>query len=80
MMLHVFIQSRSKRAEAVTLLDSEATENFISISYTKKLGLPIRRLTYERRLFNMDGTLNKAGSLKYYTDISTRTRGKRMHL
>ncbi len=77
MTLHIFIHSRLKRAEAVALLDSGATENFISINYMKKLGLPIWRLTYERRLFNIDGTLNKAGSLKYYVDISTRTRSKR---
>ena len=77
MTLHVFIQSKSKRAEAITLLDSGATENFISIDYAKKLGIPIRRLLYERRLFNVDGTLNKVGSLKYYTDMSTRTGGKR---
>ncbi len=41
MMLHVFIHSRSKRAKAVALLDSGATENFISINYVKRLGLPI---------------------------------------
>ena len=53
MTLHIFIHSRLKRAEAVALLDSGATENFISINYMKKLGLPIWRLTYERRLFNV---------------------------
>src|SRR6266851_10039436 len=80
MTLHVFIQSKSKRAEAITLLDSGATENFISIDYMKKLGLPIQKLTYKRRLFNVDGTPNKAGALKYYVDMSTRTGGKRTRL
>ncbi len=80
MMLCIFIQSKSKRAEAIALLDSGATENFISIDYVKKLGIPIRRLPYERRLFNVDGTPNKAGTLKYYADMSTRTREKRTHL
>jgi hypothetical protein len=77
MTLCVFVHSRSKRAETVTLLDSGATENLINISYAQKLNLPIRRLTQERRLFNVDGTPNKAGTLKYYTDIVTRTGTKR---
>ena len=80
MTLHIFIQSKSKRAEAVALLDSGATENFINIDYAKKLGIPIRRLLYERRLFNVDGTPNKAGMLKHYVDMSTRTGGKRTQL
>jgi len=58
MTLHVFIHSKSRRAEAVALLDSGATENFININYAKKLGIPIQRLTNERRLFNIDGTPN----------------------
>ena len=71
------MQSRSKRAETITLLDSGATENFINIGYAQRLNLLIWRLIQERRLFNVDGTLNKAGSLKYYTNIETRTRTKR---
>jgi hypothetical protein len=80
MTLCIFVHLRSKRAETVALLDSGATENFINISYAQKLNLPIRRLTQERRLFNVDGTPNKAGTLKYYTDIVTRTGTKRTHL
>ena len=80
MTLHIFIQSKSKRAKAVALLDSEATENFININYARKLGIPIQRLPYERRLFNVDGTPNKVGALKYYVDMSMRTRGKRTRL
>ena len=80
MTLHIFIHLRSKRAEAVTLLDSGATKNFISINYARKLGLPIQRLIYKRRLFNVDGTPNWAGTLKYYTDMTTKTGDKRTHL
>ena len=80
MTLRVFIHSKSRRAETVALLDSGATENFINIDYAKKLGIPIRRLTNERRLFNVDGTPNKAGTLKYYVDMSTKTGEKRTRL
>jgi len=80
MMLRVFIHSRLKRAEVVALLDLGATENFMNIRYTQKTGLPIQRLAEERRLFNVDGTQNKAGSLKYFTDITTRTGERMTHL
>jgi hypothetical protein len=80
MTLRVFIHSRSKRAEAIALLDSGATENFMNIRYAQRTGLPIRRLTEERRLFNVDGTQNKAGSLKYFTDITTKTGEKATRL
>jgi len=60
MMLCIFVHLRLKRAKTITLLDSGATENFINISYAQKLNLPIRRLTQERKLFNVDGTPNKA--------------------
>jgi len=76
MMLCVYMHTRSKKARTVTLLDSGATENFINISYARKLNLPIRRLTQKRRLFNVNGTPNKAGTLKYCTDIVTRTGTK----
>jgi len=79
-MLRIFIHSRSKRAKTVALLDSGATENFMNIRYAQKMELPIQQLTEERRLFNVDGTLNKAGSLKYYTDVTTRTGEKVTHL
>src|SRR5882757_8186867 len=45
----------------------------MSLDYAKHLHLPIKTLQEPRRLFNIDGTLNKAGDLKYYTDLGTRT-------
>jgi hypothetical protein len=67
MTLCIYVHSRLKRAKTVALLDLGATENFINISYAQKLNLPIQRLTQERRLFNIDRTPNKAGTLKYYS-------------
>ena len=37
--------------------------------YAKWLKLPFKRLPHERPLFNVDGTMNKMGSLKYYVDL-----------
>jgi hypothetical protein len=77
MMLRVFMHSRSKRAETITLLDSGATENFMSLEYAKYLHLPIKMLPQLRKLFNMDGTRNRAGDLKYYIDLNMRTGSKK---
>jgi hypothetical protein len=77
MMLCIFLHSRLKRAKTVALLDSGATKNFINIHYARRLNLLIKRLTQERKLFNVDGMPNKADILKYFTDIETRTGLKR---
>ncbi len=70
MTVHVFIHSNTKRAETVSLLDSGATENFLNLDYAKWLKLPIKKLPFPRKLFNMDGTENKAGQLQFYTDLA----------
>ena len=75
-MLCVFLHSKSKRAKTITLLDSGATENFMSLDYTKYLHLPIKTWREPRKLFNVDGTPNHTGDLKYFTDLTTRTRTK----
>ena len=73
MTVHVFIHSAAKRAETVSLLNSGATENFLNLEYAKWLHLPIKRMPHPRKLFNVDGTENKAGQLQYYTDLAIRT-------
>jgi hypothetical protein len=67
------VHSRLKRAEVVALLDCGATENFMNLQYTKYLHLPIKKYAKERRLFNVDGTENKAGNIQYYVDLDTQT-------
>jgi hypothetical protein len=74
------MHSRSKRAKAIVLLDSGATENFMSLEYAKYLHLPIKILPQPRKLFNVDRTRNRAGDLKYYVDLNTRTGSKNTNL
>src|SRR5487761_687860 len=80
MTIRFFIHSRSKRAEALALIDSGATENFMNIQYAKYLQLPIKRLEGPRRLFNVDGTENKSGMLQFYTDLQVQTGSQRTSL
>ncbi len=73
MTVRVFIHSTAKRAETISLLDSGVTENFLNLEYAKWLRLPIKKMTQPQKLFNVDGTENKAGQLQYYTNLATRT-------
>ena len=75
-----FIHSIAKRAKATALLDLEATENFINLSYAKWLKLPIKELAQLRKLFNVDNTENVSGELKHYTDLQVRMGSKIMKL
>ncbi len=70
MTVRVFIHLNAKRAKTISLLNSGAMENFLNIDYTKWLKLPIKRLPYTRKLFNVDGMENKAGKLQFYTDLA----------
>ncbi len=66
------IQSRKELTPSPSLTWG-ATKNFMSLQYAKYLQLPIKVLAELWRLFNVDRTQNKAGDLKYYTDLHTRT-------
>ena len=68
-----YIHSITKRAEITALVDSGATKNFINLTYTKWLHLPIKKLAQIRKLFNVDGTENWAGELQFYMDLQVRT-------
>jgi Reverse transcriptase (RNA-dependent DNA polymerase) len=75
-----FIHTKSKRAEALALVDLGATENFMNLNYARYLRLPIQRLTSPRKLYNVDGTLNQSGDLLYYMDLSVQTGDKQVNL
>jgi hypothetical protein len=73
MTVRFFIHTKSKRAEALALVDSGATENFMNLNYARYLHLPIRRLATPRKLYNVDGSSNRSGDLLYYTDLAVQT-------
>ncbi len=65
MTVRVFIHSNSKRAETISLLNSGATENFLNLDYAKWLKLPIKRLPFPRKLFNVNGMENNAAKARF---------------
>jgi hypothetical protein len=74
------MHTKSKRAEALALVDSGATKNFMNLNYAQYLRLPIQRLASPRKLYNVDGTSNQSGDLLYYTDLSVQTGDKQVNL
>jgi hypothetical protein len=80
MTVRFFAHTKSKRAEALTLVDLGATENFMNLDYAHYLCLPIQRLAIPRKLYNVDGTSNQSGDLLYYTDLSVQTGSKQITL
>src|SRR5258708_14737559 len=73
MTLRFFVHSVAKRAEAIALVDSGATENFMNLQYTKWLQLPIKQMHEPRKLLNVHRTENKSGELHHYTDLQVQT-------
>ena len=44
------------------------------LSYAQRLKYPVHKLIEPRLLYNIDGTINKAGEIRWYTDIKVQTR------
>jgi hypothetical protein len=80
MTVRFYAHSIAKRAEAIALVDSGVTENFMNLQYAKWLKLPIKHLPEPRQLYNVDGTPNKSGTLRYYTDLEVQTGTRRINM
>ena len=77
MTVHIYLNMSSKRAKTSALLDTGATENFMSLSYAQRMRLPTMALETPRKVFNVDGSENKAGTITHYTDLSVQTGQRR---
>ena len=74
MNVRIYLHSHLKRAKTQALLDSGATENFMTMDYAKHLHLPIKELKEPQMLYNVDGSINKAGIIQHCTDLKVQTR------
>jgi hypothetical protein len=80
MTVRFYIHSITKRAESIALVDSGAMENFMSLSYANWLRLPIKQMNKPRKLYNVDGTENKARELQHYMDLKVQTGSTHVQL
>ena len=67
--LRVPITHYQGTAEENILLDTGATENFIDQTTVNKLRLGTKQLPYARKVFNVDGTLNRSGTITHACDL-----------
>ena len=63
-------------ADIKVLVDSGATDNFISPAFAKKMRLGRIPLARPRKIWNIDNTENKAGCITHYTTLDVQTKGK----
>ena len=63
------IKSESETVETQALLDSGAGGEFFDQNYAKTLQLPLKTLEKPIPAINVDGTLNKKGTIKHYINL-----------
>jgi Reverse transcriptase (RNA-dependent DNA polymerase) len=76
MTVQFYAHSITRRAESIALCNTGATENFLSLEYAKWLQLLIKQLATPRNVWNINGTMNSTGQIKYYTDMDIQTRSR----
>ena len=72
MTIQIQVHAWHQKTETAALLDSGATHNFIDTRAIKSLGLGTQILTHPRVVHNIDGTINQAGTITRYCNLSIR--------
>ena len=75
--MHVPVSIRTScfMADKQALVDSGATNNFMSPAFARKMGLGMKKLDNPRKIFNIDDTENKSGSITHYLNLDVLTKG-----
>ena len=75
MRVPVSIRTRYFMAEKKALVDSGATDNFIHPAFARRLGLIMTPLDKPKRIYNIDNTSNKSGSITHSLELKVTTKG-----
>ncbi len=63
-------------ADKRILVDSGATDNFIHLKFVKRLHVGMQELERPMKIWNIDGTTNRAGRLTHFVDLLVKTKGQ----
>jgi hypothetical protein len=67
---------KNEPIETQPLVDSGAGGIFMDQNYARKHGFNLMKLEYPITAWNMDGTKNKQGTIRYYTDLDIQVNSK----
>ena len=70
MKIPVSFRTAYARADKQILVDSGATDNFVHPRLIRRLALGTQKLERSRKIWNIDGTNNKAGRITDYVDLN----------
>ena len=76
MKIPVSFRTAYARADKQILVDSGAMDNFIHPQLIRRLALGTQKLEWSRKIWNINGTNNKAGQITEYVDLSVQTGKK----
>ena len=77
MRVPVSLHTSYSMADKKALVDSGATNNFINPRFAEQMKLGMRKLPQARKIWNIDGSLNKGGLLTDYIDLEVQTKNER---
>ena len=76
MKIPISFQTAYARADKQILVDSGATDNFMHPQLVRRLALGTQKLEQSRKIWNIDGTNNKARQITKHVDLSVQTGKK----
>src|SRR6266702_5187481 len=74
MRIPISVRTSYAMADIKGLVDSGATDCFMSLAFIKRMRIGVRPLQKPRRIWNIDNMENKAGSITHYIDLSVQTK------
>src|SRR6266700_4842587 len=77
MHIPVSIRTSNTMADIKALVDSGATDCFMSEKFVQRMKLGKRPLQKPRKIWNIDNTANQAGKITHYITLDIQTRGIR---
>lgn len=78
--IQITSESQNQTVDTEAMLDTGAGGKFIDQNFSRKLDLPRFKLKEPIRVKNVDGTLNKTGTVTHYVKLDLTIKGRtRMH-